>query len=118
MLHDPVKYPDPESFKPERFFRDDGTLNDDKVQAAFGFGRRLVCYVTLSVLAVEDQLISRIVRVCSGQYLARASIWIMVACTLALFDIEPAKDEAGNEIPVHYDYTDGFLRWVSCDFLQ
>ena len=40
MLHDPVKYPDPDSFKPERFFKDDGTLNDDDVQAAFGFGRR------------------------------------------------------------------------------
>ena len=38
----------------------------------------------------------------------------MVACTLALFDIEPAKDEAGNEIPIHYDYTDGLVRWVSC----
>ena len=51
MLHDPVRYPDPESFKPERFFRDDGTLNDDKVQAAFGFGRRLVCMLCHTISA-------------------------------------------------------------------
>ena len=58
----------------------------------------------------EDKLMLQIVRVCPGQHLAKASIWIMVACTLALFDIEPAKDEAGNEIPIHYDYTDGLVR--------
>ena len=62
------------------------------------------------MLADEDKLISRIVRVCSGQYLARASIWIMVACTLALFDIEPAKDEAGHEIPIRVGYTNGAIR--------
>ena len=49
-------------------------------------------------------------RACPGQHLARASIWIMVACTLALFDIEPAKDEAGREIPIHVDITDGLTR--------
>lgn len=49
-------------------------------------------------------------RSCLGQHLARASIWIMVACTLALFDIESAKDEAGHEIPIHVDCTDGMIR--------
>ena len=28
---------------PERFLRDDGTLNEDTVPWAFGFGRRIWC---------------------------------------------------------------------------
>ena len=42
MMRDEEMYPDPDSFKPERFFNDDGTLNDDTVPYAFGFGRRYV----------------------------------------------------------------------------
>jgi len=42
MMRDEEMYPDPDSFKPERFFNDDGTLNGDTVPYAFGFGRRYV----------------------------------------------------------------------------
>ncbi|KAK7049409.1 hypothetical protein VNI00_006010 [Paramarasmius palmivorus] len=38
ITRDPVNYPDPESFIPERFLREDGTLNDDDVSVIFGFG--------------------------------------------------------------------------------
>ncbi|KAM6490495.1 Cytochrome P450, partial [Amanita muscaria] len=34
------KYPEPESFHPERFLKSDRTLNEDTVLYAFGFGRR------------------------------------------------------------------------------
>jgi cytochrome P450 len=36
-----AKYPNPEEFKPERFFGADGKLNDDTVSFAFGAGRRI-----------------------------------------------------------------------------
>jgi cytochrome P450 len=42
MLHDPDVYPDPFSFKPERFLKD-GKLNPDvkdPTKIIFGFGRR------------------------------------------------------------------------------
>ena len=42
MLHNEVVYPDPFSFKPERFMKD-GKINTDvrdPAHAAFGFGRR------------------------------------------------------------------------------
>ncbi|KAJ8079599.1 hypothetical protein PM082_011186 [Marasmius tenuissimus] len=44
MLHDESVYPDPFSFKPERFLTPDGKLNpdvQDPGRAFFGFGKRL-----------------------------------------------------------------------------
>jgi cytochrome P450 len=40
MTHDENVYPDPFTFKPERFFDADGKLNDDNRVLAYGFGRR------------------------------------------------------------------------------
>ena len=37
-------------------------------------------------------------RVCPGKHLAEASLWIVVANVLALFDIEPIKDKQGREL--------------------
>ncbi|EIW85686.1 cytochrome P450 [Coniophora puteana RWD-64-598 SS2] len=76
MLRDPVRYPNPEKFSPERFLNEDGSLTDDDVPAAFGFGRR----------------------VCPGRYLADSSVWMAIVSMLAELDIKPAKDEEGNAI--------------------
>ena len=40
MTHDEDIYPEPNLFKPERFFDKDGNLNDDDHVLAYGFGRR------------------------------------------------------------------------------
>lgn len=40
MTRDEARYPDPEDLKPERYMNPDGTLNDDDLILAFGFGRR------------------------------------------------------------------------------
>ena len=42
MAHDENVYPDPFTFKPERFLNVDGSLNDDNRILAYGFGRRQV----------------------------------------------------------------------------
>ncbi|KAG9312746.1 cytochrome P450 [Chiua virens] len=47
------KYPNPEAFIPERFIREDGTLNEDTIPWIFGFGRRI----------------------CPGRYVGDASVW-------------------------------------------
>ncbi|THH14168.1 hypothetical protein EW146_g6132 [Bondarzewia mesenterica] len=98
MLHNPEEYEDPESFKPERFLNEDGTLNNDEVQPAFGFGRRI----------------------CPGRHLASATLWIMVASILAVYDIEKAQDDTGTDIPVSVDCTDGVVRYgsVILDFID
>ncbi|KAI0056528.1 cytochrome P450 [Artomyces pyxidatus] len=87
ILHNPDDYPDPESFKPERFLTAEGNINEDEVQVAFGLGRRN----------------------CVGMHMANATLWIMMASLLAIFDISKAKDEGGNEIPVDIAYTDNLV---------
>ncbi|KAF8183439.1 cytochrome P450 [Pholiota molesta] len=76
MTHDEDRYPDPNAFKPERFFNKDGELNDDDHILAFGFGRRI----------------------CVGKHVATSIVWMMITSILASFDIEKAKDSLGNEI--------------------
>lgn len=40
MTHKEEIYPDPDVFRPERFFDANGNLNDDSRVLAYGFGRR------------------------------------------------------------------------------
>jgi len=82
ILHDPEMYPDPFTFRPERFLPDkDGKVaRDPAITGAFGFGRRI----------------------CAGRHLADASVWIAVASLLAVFDITTATDEHGRAIDVSY----------------
>ncbi|KAI0078411.1 cytochrome P450 [Panus rudis PR-1116 ss-1] len=73
MLHDPEDYPDPFEFKPERFIKDgkiDPSVRDPST-IAFGFGRRI----------------------CPGQHLAEATLFIIIASALHAFHIEPKEGE-------------------------
>ena len=45
MTRDEEVYQDADSFRPERFLKADGTLNDDTMDYAFGFGRRYVAFM-------------------------------------------------------------------------
>ncbi|KAG1750816.1 cytochrome P450 [Suillus lakei] len=80
-----AKYPNPEEFRPERFFSADGELNNDTVSFAFGAGRRI----------------------CVGRYIADASIWSAMVSILAIFDIKKCKDAQGNNINVNPKFTAG-----------
>ncbi|PCH41910.1 cytochrome P450 [Wolfiporia cocos MD-104 SS10] len=78
--HNETNYPDPFTFRPERFI----PAADGKVEAehlyeghyGFGFGRRA----------------------CPGQYIASKSVWIGVVHLLWAFDISPPIDEYGAAI--------------------
>ncbi|CAA7262059.1 unnamed protein product [Cyclocybe aegerita] len=72
MMHDAEQYPDPFTFNPERFLKKDGngTVQPDPRELVFGFGRR----------------------VCPGQHVAEASIFMQMVTTLAVLDIsKPAS---------------------------
>ncbi|KAA1476681.1 cytochrome P450 [Dentipellis sp. KUC8613] len=90
MTRDTTEYPDPESSKPERFLRPDGTVTNDDMRYVFGFGRRF----------------------CSGRHLANAMIWMTIASILSIFSLVLAKDSDGNEAPVVVEYTSDVIRCV------
>ncbi|KAI0356908.1 cytochrome P450 [Trametes cingulata] len=69
-LHDPARYNDPETFRPERFLPPENA--PDSSSFAFGFGRRA----------------------CPGEAVAHASLFCTLACILAVFDIAMPVDEA------------------------
>ncbi|KAF9255675.1 putative CyP450 monooxygenase [Marasmius fiardii PR-910] len=85
MTHDEDKYKKPHDFNPNRYF-ENGKLNDDRADIlAFGFGRRI----------------------CVGRYFSEALLWLAIASTLAVFRIEKAKSEKGEEIDTPESYSTG-----------
>ena len=88
VLHDPVMYPEPDSFKPERFINPDGSLRDDPVVTSlFGFGKRI----------------------CPGWHLADATIFIVVASLLSVFNIRKGDGAQGG--PDAYPFTGSGVRY-------
>ncbi|KAF8498603.1 cytochrome P450 [Russula emetica] len=80
ILHDPEIYPEPEEFKPERFLKEDGSVQDDPtLSLVFGIGKRI----------------------CPGRHFVNATIFIVTSSVLSVFDVTKAKDENGHEIPVN-----------------
>lgn len=84
ILHDPVAFPEPEVFRPERYL-DPSTRSPDLI---FGYGGRI----------------------CPGRFLAKATTWLAIANLLATFNIEKALDTNGNPIELDdLSYTDGVV---------
>jgi cytochrome P450 len=89
MLHDEAVYPDPFSFKPERFLKN-GQINKevrDPIHMAFGYGRRI----------------------CPGRHFAVSAVWIAIASLVAAFDITKAIDEDGNVVEADPPYQSSLL---------
>ncbi|KAJ2915395.1 hypothetical protein MD484_g5040, partial [Candolleomyces efflorescens] len=91
ILHNEDDFPDPDSFKPERFLHPDGRLNRtimDPARVAFGFGRRA----------------------CAGKDLALSTMWITVASVLAAFKIENGVSDTGKALDARVEYLPGTVR--------
>jgi cytochrome P450 len=84
MLRDPVTYPSPEEFKPERFLTADGKALNPNVpfpDPAFGFARRT----------------------CPGRAMGLSSLSIAITSILAAFDIKKAAGDDGELITPKVD---------------
>jgi len=93
LLHDPVEFPNPEEFRPDRFLKD-GSLDPsvrDPETACFGFGRRI----------------------CPGKAMAVNSLYTTIACILHCFDITPSIDSHGNPIPIQPEMTSGVISFMT-----
>ncbi|KAI0336626.1 cytochrome P450 [Cubamyces sp. BRFM 1775] len=91
MLQDPLVFPEPTEFRPERYLNKNGSLrelarHEDPSLVGFGFGRRI----------------------CPGMFFAMNSIFIGIATMLYVFNIEKSKDEKGEEIVPEVDFR-GFI---------
>lgn len=102
-----AKYPNPEEFKPERFFDTDGKLNDDTVSFAFGAGRRICQSLAEFYDASWCSWFWPWHHTGVGRYIADASVWSAMVSILAIFDIKKCKDEQGNDINVMPKFTAG-----------
>jgi hypothetical protein len=90
ILHDDRLFPDPFTFKPERFIGPDVDPRvHPAVDYAFGFGRR----------------------VCPGRWMAHAFVWVVVASVLSAFRIEKAVRD-GRVIEPTGAFTPGILSCV------
>ncbi|PPQ72452.1 hypothetical protein CVT24_003118 [Panaeolus cyanescens] len=75
-------------FNPDRFFDENGNLNDDNRILAYGFGRR----------------------VCVGKHIASGTMWLTIASVLACFNLKKPKDKDDNEIEINHEFDeDGLL---------
>ncbi|ETS81249.1 hypothetical protein PFICI_06251 [Pestalotiopsis fici W106-1] len=82
---DPDVYPEPDQFRPERFLGANPEPNPTAF--VFGFGRRI----------------------CPGRHLADANMFLVVAQSLAAFDISKAVDKSGNAIEPRIDFMPGVV---------
>ncbi|EIW84513.1 cytochrome P450 [Coniophora puteana RWD-64-598 SS2] len=87
LSRDPIKYPSPETFNPDRFLTPTGELTEDEFRYPFGFGRRI----------------------CPGMHLADASLWIAVASMLSLFNFAKTKDAQGRDVEPNATWTSGVV---------
>lgn len=110
MLRDTRYFDRPDDFNPDRFREIvkryktpeqalNGFYPDDPSSIIFGFGRRSV--LTFLSLSMRTRSLRVFPRICPGRYFADMSLWLIIACTLAVFDIKPYvnPDTGVEELP-------------------
>jgi len=88
MLHDERVYPEPFKFDPGRFLGE--KQQPDPREVVFGRGRR----------------------VCPGQNIGEASVFIQLASVVATFDIRKDLDSSGREVEPEVGFTTAIVSYV------
>ncbi|KAF2702973.1 cytochrome P450, partial [Pleomassaria siparia CBS 279.74] len=88
FTHDPSVYPDPMTFRPERFIATPThTPEPDPRNFIFGYGRRI----------------------CPGRYVADNALFITIAQTLSVFNVSKPVDEIGNVVEPKLEFEPGMV---------
>jgi len=101
MLQDEDLYPEPTTFRPERFLTQDGKLNTnirDPATMAFGFGRRSGCCLPSCGSCLHKTHVLPSSRICPGSHIALSIMWLSTAMVLTTMKITKALDEKGVPI--------------------
>jgi len=86
--NDPITYPEPRQFRPERFLEGDGHQPEaDPTENIFGWGRRI----------------------CPGRLLADSAVFVTMAQALAAYTISKPVGADGKEIEPEVDYIPGIV---------
>ena len=89
VFRDPVAYPEPHIFNPERFLKD-GKLD-------------------LSVGDPDDRVFGSSRRICPGRHFANHALFLRFATILATFNIEPGVNDKG-EVESEVKFQEGVVR--------
>ena len=88
--YDPIRFPDPHAFRPERFIEFPLSVGQEAAQPdplkrahwAFGGGRRI----------------------CPGMHIAERSLFLNIARTLWGFHVDFKRDAKGEKVPVDFSW--------------
>ena len=108
ILHDHKIFNNPQEFQPERYLKD-GKLNPDVRDqdcAVFGFGRPSVNILFSRILVDTHQIF---LSICPGRHLADNSLYSIISCVLAVYDIEQPVDNQENILNLKPEFTSGFI---------
>ena len=92
ILHDPKAFNNPMEYQPERYLKD-GELNPDVMNLDSGIW---LCTVDPKYSTTASFLISLFPRICPGRHFSDNSLYLIVSCLLAVYDIKPPVDDQGN----------------------